>query len=155
VKLIIPILLLLSAEAMAQSPTYIEQQYSYFEEAQATTRAVPTTSPIATAAGPTKPLMLNRWTTYRVQVCPELGKYLDGTGKVRLYVFTQTVMTTGRWSYNPLLDQDVDITGNVVNMCQSFSFRVDVQKGFLLPATVGVGTDGTLVTVRVDPGSTL
>lgn len=152
----IPIILaLLSAPAFGQSSTYIEQQYSYFEEAQATTRAVPTTSPIATAAGPTKPLMLNRWTTYRVQVCPELGKYLDGTGKVRLYVFTQGTMTTGRWSYNPELDQDVSISGNVVNMCQSFSFRVDVQKGFLLPATVGVGTDGTLVTIRIDPGSTL
>jgi hypothetical protein len=152
VRFLFLVLSLLSTQVFAQTTTYINAQNQYFEEAQATTRTAPTTSPVATTPSATKPLMLNRWTSYRLTVCPPLGYALDGTGSVRLYVFNHRVMTTGRWGYNPALDQLINISGSVVDRCFTKGFQVDVRQGFLMPVTIGVGlTGGSLVTVRVDP----
>lgn len=141
-RLIITLLLLLtSVPALAQN--------KYFEEPQATTRAVPTTSPVGLPDSATKPLLLSPWTSYRLSVCPELGYALTGTGSIRLYVYQRGL---SRWGYRPELDQPITLVGNVVNMCQVYGMKIDVRQGYLLPATIGVGmTGGTTVIVRVDP----
>lgn len=141
------ILLLLSLAAPVQAQTQL-----YFEEPQASTRAVPSGNPALFPSSPTKPLLLTGWTSYRLTVCPAPGFALTGTGSVRLYLYHRTVMGTGRWGYRQELDQDVTITGNVVDMCQYFGLKTDVRQGYLHPATIGVGvTGGSTVTVRVDP----
>jgi hypothetical protein len=146
------ILMLLSTQVFAETVTYVNAQNQYFEEVQSATRATPTTSPVDVAASATKPLMLNRWTYFRLTVCPASGYALDGTGSVRLYVFNHRVLSTGRWGYNPALDQPINIAGSVVGMCFTKGFTIDVSSGFLLPATIGVGfTGGAGVTVRIDP----
>lgn len=135
---------LLSAHAQTQG---------YFEESQALTRAVPSGNPALLPISATRPLPLKGWTSFRLTVCPQTGYALTGseTSKVRLYVYNSGL---GRWGYRKELDQSVTITGNVVDMCQTFGLRVDVPYGYLLPAAITVGTTGgTTVTVRVDPGN--
>lgn len=144
-RYIILLSFLLSFPAVAQTQLY-------FEESQALTRATPTGNPYLLAASPTKPLDLAGRTSYRLTVCPAPGFALTGTGSVRLYLYHRTIMGTGRWGYRKELDQDITITGNVVDMCQYFGLRTDIRQGYLHPATIGVGvTGGSTVTLRVDP----
>lgn len=132
-------------------PAYGQTQI-FFEEVQPLTRGALPTNPQALPASASKPLLLTGYTRYRVTVCPESGQSLTGTGTIRLYVFVQYVgSTTGKWAYRPELDQKITVTDSA-DRCQSFGLETDVRKGYLLPATIGVGvTGGTTVTVRVDP----
>lgn len=144
-KLIL-LLSLLSFPALAQTQTY-------FEEAQAATRAVPTANPTTFPVGATRPLLLTSTTkSIRITVCPKPGDALLGTGTIRLYLWVQYVGgTAGRWTANPALDRTVTMT--TTNVCQTFGLKVDVSAGYLLPATQGVTTSsGDPATVRVDPG---
>lgn len=142
--------LLLSTTIFAAAPKVIVP--NYFEEVQASTRAAPTGNPALLPPTPTKPLLLDGRTSFRVTVCPEEGQYLDGTGYIRLYVYHPYIMGTGRWGYRKELDQTVTLDENITDICQTFGLKVDVRMGFLHPATIGVGTSNSgNVTVRVDP----
>lgn len=147
----IPVLMLLFFPLVSGAQTQ-----RYFEESQALTRAAPSGNPALLPATATRPLPLKGWTSYRLTVCPAAGFALTGTGSVRLYIYHPYVMGTGRWGYRDELDQDITITGSVVDLCQVFGLKVDVRQGYLHPATINVGvTGGTTVTVRVDPDNFL
>jgi hypothetical protein len=130
------------------NPAFAQTQ-AYFQETQVLTRAIPSGNPSLLPITETRPLPLATWTRYRITVCPTTGYALTGTGSIRLYLYNQYM---GKWGYSSSLDQAMNITGSVVDMCQTFGFEVDVRKGWLHPATINVGvTGGTTVTVRVEP----
>jgi hypothetical protein len=129
------------------------QTQLYFEETQALTRAVPSGNPALLGPSAARPLPLKGYSSYRITVCPETGYALTGSdgSKIRLYVYNPSL---GKWGYRKELDQNITITGNQVNICQTFGLRVDVPYGYLHPTTISVGvTGGTTVTVQAYPGN--
>lgn len=144
----VPGALVLAAVVALFTATPVQaQSIRYFKEDQPATRDAPSGNPLLLPANASRPMSLVGVKAFRITVCAPSGQTLQAAGLIKFWLYSPH---EGLWSEaeTPALDLKVSRSGR----CQHWGgLAVDVQSGYLLPATVGVTTSGGgQVFVRID-----